>query len=138
MTHLFVANESHLCWYIKIPLNDDLSLRYYLVFEDRKELERKWILKSHSEKKYGEVSKSAVELLCKLFGVDEEEYEEIVSRKLPNGVYTKTIVNRKIDRTDENDKPPLVRIIYELDDDIETICGYKEAVIDVKGLKKNE
>ena len=137
MTQEFIANKSHLCWYIKISLSEDLSLRYYLVFEDKRELEQKWILKSHSKKKFGVVSKEAVELLCEQFGTNTEEYEEIVSRKLPNGIYTKTIVNRKTNKAKEKE-PSYVKIIYELDEDVKTICNYTEAQIEIEGLKKDE
>jgi hypothetical protein len=38
--------------YYKFPLDIDWSIRYHLVFKDRKRYENRWILKSHFDKDY--------------------------------------------------------------------------------------
>lgn len=134
----FVADKSHSCWYIKIPLDEDLSLRYYFLFEDRKELERRWILKSHSKKRFGTISDEAAELLRERFGANAGEYEEIISRRLPNGVYVKTVVKRKSDEDGEKAEFPRVKIMYELDGDARTVCDYAPEGIEIAGGAKKE
>ncbi len=57
------SNASH---YIKWKLTDDLSLRFYFLFQDRKNYENKYFLKSHSKKDYQEItSLTIVEELIK-------------------------------------------------------------------------
>jgi hypothetical protein len=42
--------SNHRTHYIKLHLNEDWSLRYHFIYEDKQEKEHLWILKSHSLK----------------------------------------------------------------------------------------
>ena len=42
-------------FYTKWEITDDLSLRYYYLFQDRKDYEDKYFLKSHKKKEYDEI-----------------------------------------------------------------------------------
>jgi len=86
--------RKHLTWYIKIPLTEDVSLRYYYTFEDRKHLENEWVIKSHSDKKYATISTDACKLIAKAFseilGKDvEKDAVEVIGRSVTNKKYRK-------------------------------------------------
>lgn len=43
--------------YYKYDMDGDWSVRYHLIFKDRKQYEKQWILKSHNDKSYVKLSK---------------------------------------------------------------------------------
>jgi hypothetical protein len=51
------CNAQH---YIKWNITDDLSLRFYFTFQDRKNFENKYFLKSHSKKEYIEINSNII------------------------------------------------------------------------------
>jgi len=46
--------------YIKWQITEDLSLRYYFLFQDRKHYENKYFLKSHRKKVYEEITSEII------------------------------------------------------------------------------
>jgi len=79
-------NNTH---YFKYDISDNLSLRYFIQFQDNKTLEGKWVIKSHSSKEYSILRHSlANELLQTL----QSSKKEIIGR-LINGTYEKIIIN---------------------------------------------
>jgi len=80
-------NKSH---YLKWILSDDLSIRYFYVFEDDREKELKFFLKSHKHKEYILLTEKQAEIM-----IDElkiKDYFEIVGLKIKN-TYIKYIYN---------------------------------------------
>jgi tetratricopeptide (TPR) repeat protein len=75
------------CHYIKWEIDDDLSLRYYYSFEDRKNLANKYILKSHSEKSFEMINNEKI--IKSLKRLVKKNPVEVIGRKLPNGKYMK-------------------------------------------------
>ena len=55
-------NRQH---YIKWPMNEDMSIRYYFLFEDRPEFEKKYVIKSHNSKLYETISVNMAKKLIK-------------------------------------------------------------------------
>lgn len=47
-------------FYTKWEITEDISLRYYYLFQDRKNFEGKYYLKSHKKKEYAEVQSLAI------------------------------------------------------------------------------
>lgn len=72
-------------WYIKHHLTDDLSLRFFYVFDTRPELVKKWVLKSHINKVYTVVDPALVPDLISL----AKNTEEILGRNDLDGNYIK-------------------------------------------------
>lgn len=50
---------------IHIPGDDELSFRFHYVYEDKKSLVRKWIIKSHTKNKIIPVTEDEIKKLCK-------------------------------------------------------------------------
>lgn len=73
--------------YIKWKITDDLSLRFYFLFQDRKNYENKYFLKSHNSKDYIEIVSENILQELKSISI---EMQEIVGRTI-NGNYTKLI-----------------------------------------------
>ncbi len=83
------ASRTH---YFKFQLNfsEDYSIRYFLQFEDRKECEGQFVLKSHSKRESSIITRSMAEdLIGKLC---EIPCEEIIGRKV-GGNYEKIIIS---------------------------------------------
>lgn len=85
--------KTHLTWYFKLNLTDDISIRYYLVFEDRRGLERKWVIKSHSTKEYGIIDSKAVKLIINSHNKDLKDAKEIIGRADNKADYKKIVLN---------------------------------------------
>ena len=85
--------KTHLTWYFKLNLTDDISIRYYLVFEDKRELERKWVIKSHSTKEYGIIDSRAVKLIINSHNKDLKDAKEIIGRADNKADYKKIVLN---------------------------------------------
>ena len=85
--------KTHLTWYFKLNLTDDISIRYYLVFEDKRELERKWVIKSHSTKEYEIIDSRAVKLIINSHKKDLKDTKEIIGRADNNADYKKIVLN---------------------------------------------
>jgi hypothetical protein len=47
-----IINNKHRTHYLKWKYNEDISIRYFITFEDKKEYEGKFFIKSHNEKEY--------------------------------------------------------------------------------------
>lgn len=64
------CNAQH---YIKWNITDDLSLRFYFTFQDRKNFENKYVLKSHTKKDYIEINSEIIiqELIKTSFSIIE-------------------------------------------------------------------
>lgn len=81
---MYVINE-HLTHYKIIKLDEDISLRFFYTFQDKKNFENKWVLKSHSLKKYSILDKNALTLLLKLHNKDINKYKEIRGKVTEKG-----------------------------------------------------
>ena len=79
------AGQTH---YIKWHLNDNLSLRFYFSFQDRKNSENKYFLKTHSNKNYQEIESDTI--IKELISVSIKT-EEIIARRTEDGGYVKLI-----------------------------------------------
>jgi len=99
----------HLTHYKKINLSKDISLRYFYTFQDNRNYENQWVLKSHSEKKSSIITPIALELLLTLHKKDINKYTEIIG-KIKNDKYQKIIIkpNGKIKRYFEKEGNKLV------------------------------
>ena len=84
MTNLKKSGAQH---YMKWNLTPDLSLRFYFCFQDRREYENKYFLKTHSNKQYQLIESDIIiqELIKTSFSV-----QEIFGRRTKTG-YTKFI-----------------------------------------------
>jgi hypothetical protein len=89
---------NHKLYYLKWDITSDLSLRYFIQFQDRKELEGEFVIKSHSEKKYILLdSKEKINFIFKEFIKDKDNYKTIIG-KFKKKKYSKIIAqNGKID-----------------------------------------
>jgi len=83
--------KEHITHYKKIKLNDDISLRYFYSFEDKPNFNRKWVIKSHSLKKYSIIDRNAVELILKLHNKNIDRYKEIRGKVTKKG-YEKLVI----------------------------------------------
>ena len=83
--------KEHITHYKKIKLNDDISLRYFYSFEDKPNFNRKWVIKSHSLKKYSIIDRNAVELILKLYNKNIDKYKEIRGKVTKKG-YEKLVI----------------------------------------------
>jgi len=95
--------KHHLTWYLKIPLTDDLSVRYFFVFEDRPDLKNKWVIKSHSRKEYGIIDEKTAELIVESHGKTLNDAIEIIGRNTFKG-YRKIEIETSETATTENNK----------------------------------
>ena len=86
-----IINKEHLTHYKKIKLDDDISLRYFYSYEDKKHFTNKWVIKSHDKKKYSIIDFKAVELISELHNVDINKYTEIRG-KVTNKGYQKLVI----------------------------------------------
>lgn len=78
--------------YYKFALNfsEDYSIRYFLEFEDRPELVREFVMKSHSKREYSVIPRSMAEdLIGKLC---EIPCEEVIGRRI-NKNYEKIVIS---------------------------------------------
>ena len=57
-------------WYTKIDLDENISVRYFYVFDDRKGLENKWVIKNHDKKEYSVITEQAAKMICESHGKD--------------------------------------------------------------------
>ena len=76
--------------YLKWIYNDDLSIRYFNIFEDKKEFENKYFLKSHSKKEY--ISLTQSQALILLEQMEFKKHIQIIGISI-NEKYIKTIIN---------------------------------------------
>jgi len=91
--------KEHLTHYKKIDLDDDISIRFFYTFQDRANLENKWVIKSHSMKQYSILDKHGLALILKLHNKDVNRYKEIRGKVTEKG-FEKIIIkpNGKIKR----------------------------------------
>ena len=83
--NLVSSNRQH---YLKFLIGNDISIRFYFQFEDRKEYEGKWFIKSHAGKIYQEID----EKIAKRMIVDSEcDFKEIIGQRIGNR-YRKIVV----------------------------------------------
>jgi len=106
----------HTVWYLKIPLTDDLSVRYFFAFDDMPKFKNKWVIKSHSTKEYAILDKKAVELILKSHHKTLEDAVEIIARQ-QGDYYRKIEINEKAELFAEEDLKahPPIRISFEKD-----------------------
>lgn len=101
--------RENLTHYKKVKITKDISLRYFYTFQTRKHFEGKWVIKSHSTRKYGVLDFSGIKILQKLHAFDLRHFEEIRG-VIRQGIYNKTIIkpNGKIKIINEKleDKTP--------------------------------
>ena len=83
----------HITHYLKIPLNEDISLRRFFHFQARPEYEGKWFLKNHATKQYAEVSLEAARLIAAAHNLTLADHIEILGRQTPNG-YRKVYIDK--------------------------------------------
>jgi hypothetical protein len=86
--------RENLTHYKKVKITKDISLRYFYTFQTRKHFEGKWVIKSHSTRKYGVLDFSGVKILEKLHSFDLRHFEEIKG-VIRQGIYNKTILKAK-------------------------------------------
>jgi len=103
--------KSHLTHYKKIKLNKDISLRYFFTFEDRLNLNGKWVIKSHSTKEYGIIDERTARLIATAHNKTLDDYKEIMGRYVANmsgtgSVYRKVIISN-------NEKKDKAKFTYE-------------------------
>ena len=98
--------REHVTHYRKYKLNSDISIRYFYTFEDKRSLENKWIIKSHSKKEYLKLDPTQALKMLSLYGINEADYTEIRGKLLPDGDYEKLIIkpNGKIKLFRERDE----------------------------------
>lgn len=78
------------CHYLKWVITEDLSIRYFILFESQKDKVNKFYIKSHSTKEYSVVSKELAEVMLKELGC--KNFLEIISYKKGND-YVKEILD---------------------------------------------
>ena len=83
--------SEHLTHYKKVKITKDISLRYFYTFQDRKNLEGKWVLKSHLKKKYTVIDNNGLELLSMLHNFKIDKYQEIRGI-IKENIYHKIII----------------------------------------------
>ena len=81
--------KTHLTWYLKIPLTDDLSVRYYFLFEDKPSLNKKWIIKSHSRKEYSVINEQTAMMILESHNKTLNDAVEVMGREIKEGIYRK-------------------------------------------------
>ena len=84
-----LIQKRHRTHYLKWDIKGDLSLRYHMVFQDRNELEGKYILKHHELSKYTVIDSKFAKLLIKDSGITDGYIE--VMGYLEDGQYIKFI-----------------------------------------------
>jgi len=82
------SNRTH---YLKWKYNEDISIRYFFLFEDRKQLEGNYYIKSHSKKEYILLTEKQAELMINQLHCSE--VEEIIGI-ISNGNYKKIYINK--------------------------------------------
>jgi len=97
-----MKRKFHLTWYLKIPLTDDLSVRYFFVFEDRPDLKGKWVIKSHLRKEYGVIDEKTAQMIVESHGKTLDDAVEIVGRNMINNYYRKVEIKNPKPATAEN------------------------------------
>ena len=80
-----MKKKFHLTWYLKIPLTDDLSVRYFFVFDDRPDLKGKWVIKSHSRKEYGVIDEKTAGMIVESHGKTLDDAVEVTGRNTFRG-----------------------------------------------------
>ena len=83
--------KENLTHYKKVKITKDISLRYFYTFQTRKHFEGKWVIKSHSKRKYGVINANGIQILKRLYDFNLDVFKEIrgVIRK---GIYNKIII----------------------------------------------
>ena len=77
---------SHNINYTKFPVKDspDLSVRYFRCFDDRPEMVNKFVLKSHSEKKYKVLDSAMLSYLLKEGYIDANHKSQVCGALVKN------------------------------------------------------
>lgn len=95
-----IDGKLHITHYKKIKLNKDISLRYFFAFEDRPKLVGKWVIKSHSTKKYRVIDMATADLIAMSHNKELKNYKEIIGRYILENmhpIYRKVIIkNNKV------------------------------------------
>ena len=118
-----MTKHTHMQWYLKLDLTEDISIRYFFIFENRPELQGKWVIKSHSKKEYGIIDKKSVELIAKSHNKDiDKDSVEVIARALTNTKYRRIVLDNinpnKIDVAVEKDfKDNEYKIFYVCEDE---------------------
>lgn len=89
--------------YLKWNITEDLSLRYFFTFQDRKEYEGQFVIKSHSEKKYLKLdSKTKIDYIFNNF-VNKENFTQVIGKNT-KGTYRKLLIDKDSIYATQNDK----------------------------------
>jgi len=63
----------HNTHYLKWNISDDLSIRYFYMFNDKRAMEGKFFIKSHKNKEYSEISKEIAYIMIKDLKLQKQE-----------------------------------------------------------------
>jgi len=115
----------HTTWYLKIPLTDDLSVRYFFAFDDMPKFKNKWVIKSHKTKEYAVLNENAVKLILESHNKTLDDAVEIIARQ-EGEYYRKIELNEKNELLSEEDLKthPPIRISFETD-----FCKQKQIIL---------
>jgi len=76
--------------YLKLQIHEELSIRYHLVWDDRKGMQGEWMVKNHAESTWSKITKEAANVILSATGKSWDNYIEIMGM-VENGKYTKYI-----------------------------------------------
>ena len=85
--------KSHHIHYIKFPLTENLSIRYFFSFQNQPEKSGKFYMKNHKEKTYSEIDIESVKELLSNFC--KEKGIEIIGRRVGKN-YRKVIISEGV------------------------------------------
>lgn len=80
--------KCHRVHYLKWDITEDLSIRYHFTFQDKKELENRFIIKCHNDKVWNTIRDDVAEAIIKESNLESKE----IIGKLENEEYKKIIV----------------------------------------------
>lgn len=80
--------KCHRVHYLKWDITNDLSIRYHFTFQDKKELENRFIIKCHNDKVWNTIRDDVAEAIIKESNLESKE----IIGKLENEEYKKIIV----------------------------------------------
>lgn len=82
--------NKHRCHYLKWDITDDLSVRYHFTFQDRRNFERQYCLKSHNSKTWSIIDEKMAEAIISEHNLN---YIEIMGQQFENN-YMKQVISR--------------------------------------------
>lgn len=92
-----MSKENHIVHYIGVDLAKNICLRYFFNFEDKKSLIGKWVISSNDTGDFGVINEHTASITAASHGKSLDDYEEVIGRLLPNGMYQKILVISKND-----------------------------------------